>query len=43
MAMLLNAAADVDWHLEQMIEQPHHEFEEQAGIARLLACRWSRR
>jgi SAM-dependent methyltransferase len=41
MATLLNAAADAGWHLEQMIEQPHHEFEDQAGIPRLLACRWS--
>jgi SAM-dependent methyltransferase len=41
MAMLLNAAADAGWDLVQMIEQPHHEFEDQAGIPRLLACRWS--
>jgi ubiquinone/menaquinone biosynthesis C-methylase UbiE len=40
MALLLNAAADAGWHLEQMIEQSHHEFEDQAGIPRLLACRW---
>ncbi len=40
MADLLNAAADAGWALEHMIEQPHHEFEDQAGIPRLLACRW---
>jgi SAM-dependent methyltransferase len=40
MATLLNSAADVGWVLEQMIEQPHHEFEDQSGIPRLLACRW---
>ncbi|HSM43612.1 MAG TPA: class I SAM-dependent methyltransferase [Acidimicrobiia bacterium] len=40
MAVLLNAAADAGWGLDQMIEQPHHEFEDQAGIPRLLACRW---
>jgi SAM-dependent methyltransferase len=40
MSDLLNAAADAGWSLEHMIEQPHHEFEDQAGIPRLLACRW---
>jgi SAM-dependent methyltransferase len=40
MADLLNAAADACWGLEQMIERPHHEFGDQAGIPRLLACRW---
>jgi SAM-dependent methyltransferase len=40
MADLLNAASDSDWYLEAMIERPHHEFEDQAGIPRLLACRW---
>lgn len=40
MADLLNAASDAGWSLEHMIEQPHHEFEDQAGIPRLLACRW---
>jgi SAM-dependent methyltransferase len=40
MADLLNAAADAGWHLEHMIEQPHHEYEDQVGIPRLLACRW---
>lgn len=40
MAELLNAASDVGWSLEHMIEQPHHESEDQAGIPRLLACRW---
>lgn len=41
MSSLLNAAASTGWHLEQMIEQPHHELEDQQGIPRLLACRWS--
>jgi SAM-dependent methyltransferase len=40
---LLNSAADAGWGLGQMIEQPHHELEDQAGIPRLLACRWRRR
>lgn len=42
MADLLNAAADKGWRLERMVERPHHEFEDQAGIPRLLACRWRR-
>lgn len=40
MANLLNAAAGAGWRMELMIEQPHHGFEDQAGIPRLLACRW---
>ena len=40
MSVLLNAAADAGWSLEQMIERPHHEFDDQIGIPRLLACRW---
>ena len=40
MAGLLNAAAEAGWSLERMVEQPHHELEDQAGIPRLLACRW---
>lgn len=40
MSELLNAGADAGWALEHMIEQPHHEFEDQAGIPRLLGCRW---
>lgn len=40
MASLLNAAANAGWSLEQMVEQPHHEFVDQTGIPRLLACRW---
>jgi SAM-dependent methyltransferase len=40
MADLLNAASAAGWSLEHMIERPHHEFEDQAGIPRLLACRW---
>jgi SAM-dependent methyltransferase len=40
MADLLNAASEAGWSLEHMIEQPHHELADQAGIPRLLACRW---
>jgi len=40
MSDLLNAAAAAGWKLERMVEQPHHEFADQAGIPRLLACRW---
>ena len=40
MGALLNAAADAGWALERMSERPHHEFEDQPGIPRLLACRW---
>jgi len=41
MASLLNVAAEAGWSLEQMIETPpNHELEGQAGIPRLLACRW---
>lgn len=40
MSDLLNAAADAGWSLDHLIERPHHEFEGQAGIPRLLACRW---
>jgi hypothetical protein len=40
MGALLNAAADAGWSLDHMIEQPHHELEDQVGIPRLLACRW---
>jgi SAM-dependent methyltransferase len=40
MSDLLNAAADAGWSLEQMIERPHHEFDEQIGIPRILACLW---
>jgi SAM-dependent methyltransferase len=39
-ADLLNDAAAAGWSLERMIERPHHEFEDQAGIPRLMACRW---
>jgi SAM-dependent methyltransferase len=37
---LVNAAADAGWKLQQMHEAPHHELADQAGIPRLLACRW---
>ena len=40
MGALLNAAADAGWSLDHMIEQPHHELDDQVGIPRLLACRW---
>lgn len=40
-ADLLNSAAEAGWSLQRMIERPHHEFEGQAGIPRLLACRWT--
>jgi hypothetical protein len=40
MASLLNSAAEAGWSLERVIERPHHEFEDQAGVPRLLACRW---
>jgi hypothetical protein len=39
-AQLLNDAAEAGWSLEKMIEVPHHEFEDQSGIPRLMACRW---
>jgi SAM-dependent methyltransferase len=37
---LLEAAASAGWSLERLVEAPHHEFPDQAGIPRLLACRW---
>lgn len=42
MSELLNSAALAGWSLESMVEQPHHEFTDQAGIPRLLAVRWRR-
>jgi SAM-dependent methyltransferase len=39
-AQLLNDAAGAGWSLEKMVEVPHHEFEDQPGIPRLMACRW---
>lgn len=42
MAELVNAAADAGWSLERMLEAPHHEIVDQAGIPRLLGVRWSR-
>ena len=39
---LLNAAATAGWALRHMIEQPNHQFADQAGIPRLMACRWAR-
>lgn len=43
MAELLNTAAAAGWSLQRMIELPHHELEDQSGIPRLLACRWTLR
>lgn len=40
MANLLSSAAESGWCLEKMCERPHHEFKDQAGIPRLLACQW---
>ena len=40
MAAVLNAAAQAGWSLEAMVEQSHHEFEDQDGIPRLMAARW---
>ena len=37
---LVNSAADAGWTLVKMEEKPHHEFESQSGIPRLLACHW---
>ncbi len=42
MADLFNAAARAGWSLDRMIELPHHELEDQAGIPRLLGARWHR-
>ena len=42
-AGLLGGAAAAGWCLERIIERPHHEFEDQSGIPRLLACRWVKR
>ncbi len=40
MSDLLNTAANTGWSLEQVIELPHHEIQDQVGVPRLLACRW---
>ena len=39
-ARILESAAAVGWYLERFVEAPHHELDDQAGIPRLLACRW---
>jgi SAM-dependent methyltransferase len=39
-AELLTVAAGMGWSLEAMIEAPHHDLDDEAGIPRLLACRW---
>lgn len=39
-SVLLNSAAHAGWFLEKMVEQPHHELQDQTGIPRLMACRW---
>lgn len=41
-SILVNAAASAGWSLVRMIETPHHELGDQAGIPRLLAVRWMR-
>jgi SAM-dependent methyltransferase len=41
MAEVLNAAADAGWALQRVIEAPHHEWESQAGIPRLLGVGWA--
>jgi SAM-dependent methyltransferase len=41
LASILNAAAETGWALQRMVETPHHELEEQGGISRLMAIRWS--
>ncbi|MFQ5523846.1 MAG: class I SAM-dependent methyltransferase [Acidimicrobiia bacterium] len=40
LAELLTVAAEAGWSLERMVELPHHEIEDQAGIPRLLGVRW---
>lgn len=40
MSSILNAASRSGWRLDMMVEQPHHEIEDQAGVPRLLGCRW---
>lgn len=42
MSDLLNGAAESGWSLEHMVERPHHEYEDQSEIPRLLGCRWRR-
>lgn len=37
---IVEAASSAGWSLERLIEAPHHELVDQAGILRLLACRW---
>jgi SAM-dependent methyltransferase len=39
---ILTSAAASGWMLVRMVEQPHHDLEDQAGIPRLLGCRWER-
>ena len=41
LSSLLNAAAGAGWSLARMVETPHHELGDQAGIPRLMAIRWS--
>ncbi len=40
MGDIVESAAFAGWSLERLIEAPHHELVDQAGILRLLACRW---
>jgi SAM-dependent methyltransferase len=37
---LLETAASAGWSLQRLVEAPHHELADQAGIPRLMACRW---
>lgn len=39
-AELLGTAAGSGWSLENIVELPHHDLTDQAGIPRLIACRW---
>ncbi len=41
MGSMLNAAANAGWSLKRLVETAHHELEDQAGIPRLMASRWS--
>jgi SAM-dependent methyltransferase len=42
MSILLRSAAAAGWCLQEMVEAPHHDLENQSGIPRLLGCRWHR-
>jgi len=42
MSALLRSAAASGWCLENIVEAPHPDLEDQSGIPRLLGCRWRR-